>query len=190
MLNPGDRIARALHALDAFPRLARRALMVLIPLLLVAALVGAFAIAPSGGGGGAATRQTVAHQPSAEPRLVPPSRRPPIKAAREPALSSATDAALGFLRGYLAYSYGRGTLDAIRGADRRLIASLRHSHPRVPPAARQRHPEVTTLQIVAQAPGAAQATATVADGSGPQYPLVLYLDRRPGGWIVTRLGDD
>ena len=105
-------------------------------------------------------------------------------------MSSATGPALGFLRGYLAYSYGRGPLDAIRGADRRLIASLRHSRPRVPPAARKRHPDVTTLQVVAQAPGAAQATATIADGSGPQYPLVFYLDRRPGGWMVTRLGDD
>lgn len=189
-MNPGDRIARVLSALDRCPRLVRRGLMVVMPLLLLAALAATFAIAPDGTGDSAPIRRKVSHQPAAERKLVPPSQPRPTRTAREPALSSATDPALGFLRSYLAFSYDRGTVDAIRHADRSLIASLRDSHSHVPPAARERHPHVTTLQIVPQARGTVQATATVADGSGPQYPLVFYLDRRPGGWIVTRLGDD
>jgi hypothetical protein len=46
------------------------------------------------------------------------------------------------------------------------------------------------LQVLSQARETAQATATITDGSRLQYPLVFYLDRRPSGWIVTRLADD
>jgi len=189
-MNPDDRIARVLNALDGLPRAARRALMIVIPPLLLAALVATFAIAPSGRGGDApARRPTAQHRPPGT-AVVPPSRPPPAPAAHEPALSAATDPALRFLRGYLAYSYGRGRVQAIRDADPKLIASLRQPRPRVPPAARTRRPRITTLQVLPQAPGTAQATATIGDGSGLQYPLVFYLDRRAGGWTVTRLGDD
>lgn len=188
-MNPGDRIAGALDALDRVPRLARRALVVVIPLLFLATLLGAFAIAPHGRRAGAPTRHVV-DRPTAQPRLAPPSRPAPTEKSREPRLSTATGAALRFLRGYLAFSYGRGPLHAIRDADPRLIASLRRAHPRVPPAAHNRRPRVTTLQVLPQTRTTAQATATISDGHGPQYPLVFYLDRRPGGWTVTRLGDD
>jgi hypothetical protein len=189
-VSPGDRIARTLNALDGLPRLARLTLMILVPLVLLAALVATFAIAPRGPADTASTRRNEARQSPARHRLVPPSRPAATETSQEPALSSASHPALGFLRGYLAFSYGRGTVDAIRNADRRLIASLRESHARIPPAERKRHPRVATLQIVPQAHGAVQATATITDGSGPQYPLVFYLDRRPSGWVVTRLGDD
>jgi hypothetical protein len=189
-VNPGDRIARVLDALDRVPRLARRMLIVFIPLLLLATLLAAFAIAPHGRSAGTATRRHLADQPTAQPRLVPPSRPPPAEAGREPSLSTTTGAALRFLRGYLAFSYGRGPLDAIRDADPRLIASLRRAHPRVPPAARNRRPRVTTLQVLPQARSTAQATATISDGRGPQYPVVFYLDRSQDGWTVTRVGDD
>lgn len=188
-MNPDDRIARVLKALDGLPRGARRALMAVIPLLLLAALVATFAIAPSGRRDEASARRPTARHRPAGAAVVPPSR-PTVPAAPEPALSTATDPALRFLRGYLAYSYGHGPVHAIRNADPQLITSLRQSRPRVPPAARERRPRVTTLQVLPQAPGTAQATATISDDSGVQYPLVFYLDRRPDGWTVTRLGDD
>jgi hypothetical protein len=188
-VNPGDRIACVLDALNRVPRLARRALMVVIPLLLLATLLGAFAIAPHGRSASAATRHVV-DRPTAQPSLAPPAHPALAEAAREPPLSTATGAALRFLRGYLAFSYGRGPLHAIRDADPQLIASLHRAHPRVPPAARNRRPRVTTLQVLPQRRSTAQATATISDGRGPHYPLVFYLDRRPGGWTVTRLGDD
>jgi hypothetical protein len=190
-VNPGDRIAGIFDALDRLSPGARRALIVVSPLLLLAALVAAFAIAPHGRGGGASPPHlSTTDHPLAQHTIIPPSRPAPTTASTEPGLSDATGPALRFLRGYLAYAYGRGPLWAIRDADPRLIASLRRAHPRVPPAARKRRPRVTTLQVLPQARSAAQATATISDGSGPQYPLIFYLDRRPGGWIVTRLGDD
>jgi hypothetical protein len=188
-MNPEDRIARALNALDDLPSTARRALMVSVPLLSAGAFVAAFALAPSGHGGDAPAHRPVRQRPAGAPVVVAPHPLP-AAAARNHSLSTATDRALRFLRGYLAYSYGRGHLRAIPAADPKLLAALDRAHPRVPPAARTRRPRITTLQVLPQAPGTAQATATITDGSGLQYPLVFYLDRRPSGWIVTRLADD
>jgi hypothetical protein len=128
---------------------------------------------------------------TSRPATAPASSPRPLNAgaATEPAPARAV--AERFLAGYLAYSYGHAQLGAIRDVDPRLVRSLdQQRRPRVPPAARKRHPRVTSLQLLAQARGAMQATATVSDGSGSQYPLVVYLDQRPGGWVVTRLGDD
>jgi hypothetical protein len=49
---------------------------------------------------------------------------------------------------------------------------------------------VTSLQLTAQGPERVQATATVADGSGVAYPILLELVRRGNRWLVARLGDD
>jgi hypothetical protein len=189
-MTPDDRIARALSALDGLPPTARRALTAVIPLLLVAALVATSAIVPSGRGGNAPARRSAEPGRTAHAPVLPSPRPAPVAAVRDSSLSAATDPALRFLRGYLAYSYGRGRPQAIRAADPRLIAALRQARPRVPPAAGRRHPRITSLQVLAQAPGTAQATATITDGSALQYPLVFYLDRRPSGWTVTRLADD
>jgi hypothetical protein len=189
-VNPDDRIARALNALDHLPPRARRGLMAVIPLLLLTALLATFALAPSGRGEQVPARRPAAeHRPANAPVVLTP-RPAPAAADRESPLSAATNPALRFLRGYLAYSYGRGRLQAIRAADPQLIAALRQARPRVPPAARTRRPRITSLQVLPQARGTAQATATITDGSRLQYPLVFYLDRRPSGWIVTRLADD
>jgi hypothetical protein len=189
-MNPDDRTARALNALDGLPPTARRALTAVIPLLLVAALVATFAIAPSGRGGNPPARRSAGRNRAAHAPVLQAPRPAPVAAARDSSLSAATDSALRFLRGYLAYSYGRGRPQAIRAADPQVIAALRQARPRVPPATGRRRPRITSLQVLAQAPGTAQATATITDGSGLQYPLVFYLDRRPSGWTVTRLADD
>ena len=56
------------------------------------------------------------------------------------------------------------------------------------PAQRKRHPRVVALRVAAFSPGVARATAVVADGE-LRYPLVFFLDRRAGGWLVTRMAD-
>jgi hypothetical protein len=184
----GDGLAGVLNWLDRLPRAARVGAMLVVPLLLLGALVASFALAP--GRERPPTREPDAQPQRSAPRLVPPSRPTAAPGMHEPPLSAATDPALGFLRGYLAYSYGRGRLDSIRDADRNLISALRRNRIRVPPAARKRRPRITSLQVIPQAENTAQATATINDGSGLQYPLVFYLDRRSSGWTVTRMGDD
>ena len=190
-MNPDDHIARALNMLGGLPRTARRALMAVIPLLLLVALVATFALAPFDPGGDThAPRPGAARHRAAEAPVVPAVPSAPAAAPYESSLLGATNPALRFLRGYLAYSYGRGRLQAVRDASPELIAALHQARPRVPLAARMRRPRITTIQVLPQAPGTAQATATITDGSALQYPLVFYLDRRPSGWTVTRLGDD
>jgi hypothetical protein len=189
-MSPDDRIARAIGALDRLPRIAHRALIAAIPLLLLAGLVATFAIAPSGRGGDTSVPGPAARHRATANRLLPAPRPAPAAATGEPSLSAATGPALRFLHGYLASSYGRGRVQAIRAASRELIAALRRGRPRVPPAARTRRPRIASLQVLSQAPGTAQATATISDGSGVEYPLVFHLDRRASGWTVTRLADD
>jgi hypothetical protein len=171
-VSPEDRLARFLRALDELPSGARRLLAVAVPLLLLGAVIAAVALAPS---------------------PEPPARRPstgnrrPIQRTSEPDVPAARAPARRFLEGYLAFSYGHGRLSAIADADRLLLRALQGQ--RVPPAARKRHPRILALRVEQSAPGVARAAATIADGSGIRYPLVFYLDRRPAGWLVTRLAD-
>jgi hypothetical protein len=163
-----DRLARLLTGLDQLPRGLRR----LLSLLLFGVLVGSAMLA--------ASPQRPAHRP-----LSSDAER--AQRSSGPGLSAARDRARRFLRGYLAFSYGHGRVSEIRDADPRLLRALRDQ--RVPPAARQRRPRIVALQLRESTPGVAQATATVADGSGIRYPLVFYLERRSRGWVVTRLAD-
>jgi hypothetical protein len=79
----------------------------------------------------------------------------------------------------------------VRAASPALRADLRRVTRRVPPAMRERTPRVVRLKVVEQAPGAVQATATIADGDVSTFPLVVYLERAHGArWEATRLGDD
>jgi hypothetical protein len=171
-VRPEDRLARLLAALDRLPRRARRLLAVLVPLLLFGLLIASLTLAPS------------AEQPA--------HRRPINDGGRThrpsaPVLAAARAPARRFLQSYLAFSYGHGRVSAIRDADPQLLRAL--AGQRVPPAARKRRPRVTALQVKESAPAVAQATATIADGSAIRYPLVFYLERRPRGWLVTRLAD-
>jgi hypothetical protein len=171
-VSPEDRLARFLRALDELPSGARRLLAVVVSLLLLGLLIAAVALAPS--------------PEQAAPRPSSGDRRP-IQRASEPGVPAARAPARRFLEGYLAFSYGHGRLSAIADADPLLLRALQGQ--RVPPAARKRHPRILALRVDESAPGVARATATIADGSGIRYPLVFYLDRRPAGWLVTRLAD-
>jgi len=171
-VSPEDRLARLLRALDELPRGARRLLSVVVPLLLLGVLIAAVVLAPS--------PEQFAPRPSTGERgRTQPRHEPDVSAARAPARR--------FLEGYLAFSYGHGRASGIRDADPVLLRAL--AGQRVPPAARRRRPRITALRVEESAPGVARATASIADGSRVRYPLVFYLDRRPAGWLVTRLAD-
>ena len=185
-MSAADRLASTVNAIDRLPRAVRRAAIAAVPLALLGALVTAFALAPRHRD---AQRPRARHASGAEAaRAVAPPRVAPVRPDRS--RSTATQTARRFLRAYLAYSYGRAGLHSVRGADPQLMNALRRARPRVPPAARRRPPRITTIQVLEQARGALQATATITDGHRVPYALVVYLDRRPGGWTVTRLGDD
>jgi hypothetical protein len=171
-VRPEDRLAQLLTGLDRLPVGARRLLGVLLPLLLFGLLIASLALAPSGG------------QPAPRP---PSNVGGHAQSRSEPVLAATSDRARRFLQGYLAFSYGHGPVSAIRDADPQLLQAL--AGQRVPPAARKRRPRITALRVEESAPDVAQATATIADGSGVRYPLVFYLERRPRVWLVTRLAD-
>ncbi len=93
----------------------------------------------------------------------------------------------GFLAGYLAYTYGRAPASQITGASRPLIRSLQAHPPRVPPAARARHPRVLSLHPTAAPTSEFAVSAVVNDGGLIDYQVGLLLDSEHGRLLVTGL---
>ena len=193
-MGPEDRLARLLASLDRLPRGARRALAVLLPLALLGALAGSLVFAPSNRDHEAKpvathtpppTRSTPTPMPAREPDPTPPVGGD-VGGGRP--VAAAIDPARAFVESYVAFSYGRALLGAIRSADAALVGTFAGQRARVSPAQRKRHPRVVALRVAAFSPGVARATAVVADGE-LRYPLVYFLDRQPGGWLVTRMAD-
>lgn len=177
----------ALRALERrFPHAAGSAIVFAAAVLVIGLAVAAVLTAGNGNRTPGASHRSILPAPASTSTSLTSSS--PV-ATREP-VEPATQPALRFLNAYLAYSYGRGRASGIPDASPSVIRSLVRSRPRVPPAAARQNPRVTTLQVVRQGPRSVQATATVADGSGTQYPLVLFLDLRHRRWIVSGLGDD
>ena len=195
-MGPEDRLARLLASLDRLPRAARRALTVLLPLALLGALVASLVLAPSNRDHEA--KPAGAHTPPPTRSTATPTPTP----AREPdptppvggdiggggAVAAAIDPARAFVESYVAFSYGRARLGAIRSADPALVRTFAGQQARVPLAQRRRDPRVVALRVGGFSPGVARATAVVGDGE-VRYPLVFFLDRRAGGWLVTRMAD-
>ena len=109
---------------------------------------------------------------------------------RVPARAGAREAGQRFLRGYVAFLYGRRDADELEGASADLRRSLRRARVRVPPARLSRTPTVVDLRVVLQAPTVVQVTATVDDGDLAAYLVTASLERRAGRWLVTHVGDD
>ena len=191
-MGPEDRLARLLAVLDRLPRATRRALTVLLPLALLGALLAALIFAPQArhhaaqttASHTAPTRSTATPTPAREPDPMPPVGGDvgggPVAAAIDPARA--------FVESYVAFSYGRARVGAIRSADPALVRTFAGRQARVPAAQRKRDPRVVALQVRGFSPGVARATAVVGDGE-VRYPLVFFLDRRAGGWLVTRMAD-
>jgi hypothetical protein len=95
-----------------------------------------------------------------------------------------------FLRRYVAYLYGRGSADELKGATRELRRVLRRARVRVPPARAARTPRIVRLQSTEQSPATVVVTVIVDDGDLAAYPVTALVERRAGFWQVIRLADD
>jgi hypothetical protein len=104
----------------------------------------------------------------------------------------ATASAVGerFLRGYVAFLYGRAGTTGLRGATNDLRRDLRRSHRRVPPARAGRTPRAARFETFRQGPAVVQITAIVDDGDVVAYPITAFVELRDGRWVVTHLADD
>jgi hypothetical protein len=117
--------------------------------------------------------------PPSAPRL-----EAPVGAAQ---LAAARTVAKAFLAGYLPYLYGRAHADRLSDVSAALRAELARQPPRITPAQHLRRPRMLALAVVGQARDRVLATATIADGGAPPYPVRLILARRAGRWVVTAL---
>ena len=194
-MGPEDRLARLLAVLDRLPRATRRALTVLLPLALLGALVASLVFASSNRDHEA--KPVAGHTPpptrsTATPTPTParaPDPTPPVGGdVGSGPVAAAIDPARAFVESYVAFSYGRARVGAIRSADAALVRTFAGRQARVPAAQRKRHQRVVALQVRGFSPAVARATAVIADGE-VRYPLVFLLDRRRGGWLVTRMAD-
>jgi hypothetical protein len=187
-MRPEDGLARLLAVLDRLPCAARRALTVLLPLVLLGALVASLVLSPRAQHNRAGT--SASHGAPAWPTVEPTPTSELTSGVGGDlgggSVAAAVDPARAFIESYVAFSYGHARLRAIRSADPGLVRSFAGRHARVTLALRKRHPQVVALRVAAFSPGVARATAVVADGP-IRYPLVFFLDRRPGGWRVTRM---
>ena len=116
----------------------------------------------------------------AESRSVPTRPSPALSAQ----LMAARHAAEVFLAEYLRVAYGRPArvLTDAAPALRRESTGQRAD---ATPAERRRHPRVVSLEVVGNGPGAASATAMVADGGIAIYALRLTLTESDGRWQVS-----
>ena len=111
-------------------------------------------------------------------------------APRVPARAGVREAGRRFLRGYVAFLYGRREADELEGASADLRRAPRRARLRVPPGRLSRTPTIVDVRAAVQAPRVVQVTATVDDGDLAAYPVTAFLERRAGRWLVTHVGDD
>jgi hypothetical protein len=119
-----------------------------------------------------------------------PTAFTPLPAKAAPQAAAIESRAHEFLTGYLALVHGRGSVRALRRvATRGLLRELRRNRPRVTPMQQRTRTRTVDLHAALPSPGSARAAATLKNRGGPPYPLQLYLERRGGRWVVTRIGD-
>jgi hypothetical protein len=111
-------------------------------------------------------------------------------ARREPSIAHARDVGVRFLLGYVAFLYGRASVDHLEGLSADLGRSLRRFRARVPPARARRTPRLVRVDVVLQAPGVVEVTAMIDDGDLTPYPATAFVELRDGRWLVTHLADD
>ena len=139
--------------------------------------------------------------PTSRPRH--PARRPPATASSPQTsgperrgtsslsraeIARARKVAIRFLQGYLPFVYGRGSAGFVPAAAPALRRRLTRQAAVVTPAERRRHPRVLSLVVAGQAPGAALATALIADGGITSYALRITLKEGRSGWLVSAVG--
>lgn len=140
----------------------------------------------------AAVALSLSASPPAGYEPAPPASRPsgPSRAEIEAdAAAPRLAVARLFLRGYLRHLYGRGRAEEARGATRRLRRELAATPLRVSPAMRERWPRIAKLSWERIAGGWLVST-TIDDGGIAAYPIMLKVEDRQGGPLVTRLVED
>lgn len=143
-----------------------------------------------------ARRDSASRELEAEPARPAPTslevpseegRLDPAQAASTSEVAAARRAARRFLRGYLPYTYGRGSPSSIAPASPRLLQRLAQSRPRVPARERGRRARIVVLQPNGAGRVRAGMIALVDDGAR-RYTVGLELERRRSGWLVTDVG--
>jgi hypothetical protein len=169
----------------------RRSTSALVPFAALALLAGGFlAVRPDrvpDAPGAPTGTQTSA--PPAHPS--PPSNaltRPPNALVRSED-AAARIAARRFLADYLRLVRGRGSVRALRHTASALRRELRRHPARATPALQLRPSTIRGVDLTPQGAGSVRAIAILQEAGGPPYPLLLYLERRGSGWLVTRIGD-
>jgi hypothetical protein len=105
----------------------------------------------------------------------------------EPAMAGT--AARRFLADYLRLIRGRRSTRTLSDAAPELRRDLRRHPARPTPTQQVRPTTIRAVEVTPRGQGSVRATATLQDAGGPQYTLLLYLERRGARWLVTRIGD-
>lgn len=112
----------------------------------------------------------------------------PVKERRTGTLTPEVQStAKRFLAGYLGYVYGHTPARQIEDATPALLRSLQAHPPRVPPAARARHPRVLSLRPTSAPAGEVAVSAVVNDGGLIDYSVGLVLASEHGRLLVIGL---
>ena len=123
---------------------------------------------------------------ASSPRTSGPERRVTSSLSRAE-IARAREVAIGFLKGFLPFVYGRASAGFVLGAAPALRRRLTRQAAVVTPVERSRHPRVLSLEVAGQAPRAALATALIADGGITTYALRITLKEGRSGWLVSAL---
>jgi hypothetical protein len=113
-----------------------------------------------------------------------PRRASPVSAND---LSVARAAASSFIVSYLRVAYGHAPASSVTAATPALRAELSAGRERIPPAEREHHPRVASVEAMAESPGVVIATAAVTDGGIATYALRVMVEQGPRGWLVSDL---
>ena len=169
----------------------RRSTSALAPLAALALLAGGFLIARPDRTPEAAYAPVATQPPALDSPTSPslPASKRPTTGARSPKLASARTAARRFLADYLQLIRGRESPRTLSAATPELRRDLRRHRARPTPTQQVRPATVRAVDVMLQGPDSVRAIATLQAASGPPYPLLLYLERRGTGWLVTRVGD-
>lgn len=133
--------------------------------------------------------------PVVTPTRAPITTNSPVEEDEQPAgptpleVREAKTTARRFLRGYLPYSYGKGSAGRILGASDELLRELGDEPPHAPlNAERGGDAKVTALQAEEAEPGLISVLAFVED-SERDYALSLTLERVGRAWRVSKVAE-
>ena len=162
-------------------------LVVLVALAVLAAIaVGAVLVRSSSNDDGA--RKSVRARPTVPPTGAPHEPHPAPTGGRSATEQAALAAARRFLKGYLPYSYGRGSASRIDAVAAPLAATLRRSPPRVPariandPSLR---PRAVDLEVASANGDLGYDLDAAIDDGKRSYTITLAVRPDRDRWLVA-----